>query len=47
MSDLVLGIELNLKDLGAVDLAPCALADDLRGEHEVLRNNKTKKRTVR
>lgn len=36
ISHLVLGVKLDLKDFGAVDLAPCALADDLGGEHEVL-----------
>lgn len=35
---LVLGVELDLEELGAVNLAPCALADDLGGEHEVLYN---------
>lgn len=34
---LILRVELDLEQLGAVDLAPCALADDLGGEHEVLR----------
>lgn len=33
---LVLGVELDLEQLGAIDLAPCALADDLGGEHKVL-----------
>lgn len=33
---LVLRVELDLEELGAIDLAPCALADDLGGEHEVL-----------
>lgn len=42
---LVLGVELDLEDLGAVHLAPCALADNLRGEHEVLKKQFTKKKT--
>ena len=39
-SYLVLGVELDLEDLGTVDLAPCALADDLGGEHKVLSETK-------
>lgn len=41
---LVLGVELDLEDLGAVHLAPCALADNLRGEHEVLKKHFTRKK---
>lgn len=36
ITHLVLGIKLNLEDLGPIDPAPRALANDFSGEYKVL-----------